>query len=116
MKAQAMDVTNILIAIAVGNSKGIGNCVNRALCSPIVNPIIIPTIIPIKQLDNTRVYASNIYRRVILFLVIPTALSTAISFDYSIIFAVIEEIKLKKQRIITTTVITENTKLIMFYY
>jgi len=49
----------------------------------IVNPTIIPTNMPIMQLEKTKVKASYIYNLIILFIVIPTALRTAISLDYS---------------------------------
>lgn len=41
--------------MAVGNSKAIGNYVNKALYNPIVNPTITPTHIPIRLLENTKV-------------------------------------------------------------
>jgi len=73
----------------------------------IVKPTIIPTIIPIMQLEKTNVNASYIYNLTIWLRVKPIALSTAISLLYSIMFAVMEDIKLKKHRIITIAVSTE---------
>jgi len=48
--------------------------------------------------------------------VIPTALKTAISLDYSIIFAVIEDTNPKKHSNIAKAVITEKMKLITLAY
>lgn len=102
--------------IWVGNSKGIGRFVNKALCIPIVNPTAIPTNIPIRELENTRVYASKTYSLIIYDLVNPTALRTAISLDYSKILAVMEDTRLKKHKIITSTVITVKIIFVTSYY
>lgn len=90
----------------VGNINGMGSSVNKALYNDIVKPIMIPTTVPIIQLEKTKTKASYTKRRIILFLLTPTALRIAISFVYSIRFAVIELTKLKKQSTIVIAVKT----------
>lgn len=77
-----------------------------------------PIKIPSNELEKTNTNASSIYSNIILALVKPTALRTAISLVYSMILADIDDIKLNKHKNITIIVTTINiieTVLALFF-
>lgn len=98
-----------------GKTNLIGSCVNNARCIVIVKPITDPMTNPMKLLLNTSTNASLTYMKIISALVRPRLRRIAISLDCSMIFADIDEVRLKKQRNIVNRITMVNIMKITFW-
>ena len=92
-----------------GKNNSAGTCMIKVYCKTKVSATIIPTITPIEQLANTSTIASQKQSILILILVTPIALRTAISLVCQKRLADILALKAKKHKNMVITIITLKT-------